>query len=354
MFYLGKNILQSHLETLQPVTSYELFQKIATCDEEVKGLIEKLRRVRSIDRKAYDTVKKRLPFFTCSEFSNGLRKTENFIAAHGLVLDLDHCLHPDTDNEALRNQLKADARVMLLFTSPGGDGLKLVFRFQEPCPSPKAYSDFYKWFASAFAREYKIEQAVDFATHDVSRVCFLSHDPDAYHNPECEPLEWQVVNQLFDECPWEDAPGVEKKDAVDGKNDDGNEKKDAIDPAVYAEILKKLNPRARPKKTKIIYVPEQLQNIAEPVRTEAGLYGIELKEVRDIHYGKKLIFQHGLNFAEINVYYGKNGFTVTITPKSGSNQELGEVMKRLTEEVIWKLTQIPYVQKTLTQNVTKN
>jgi len=353
MFYLGNNILQSHVEKLQPVTIYEIFGKITNPDEDVKGLVEKLRRVRTIDRKAYDTVKKRLPYFTCSEFTDGLRKTENFVAAHGLVLDLDHCVCAEAAADELINKLKADARVMLLFVSPGGEGLKLVFRFQEPCPSAKTFSDFYKWFATSFARQYGLEQVIDFTTHDASRVCFLSYDADAYHNPDSEPLDWKVVVPLFDinECPWKKE---EKIDETNNKSHAGKEKKEDIDPSVYTEILKKLNPRAKPKKAKIIHVPEQLQNIAEPVRTEAARYGIELKEVRDIHYGKKLVFEHGLNFAEINVYYGKNGFTVTITPKSGSNKELGEVMKKITEEVLWNLTQIPYIQKTLTQNVTKN
>lgn len=358
-FYMGKNITQSQLDTLVAVTSYELFQKITNPDPEVASLLERLQRVRSIDRKAYDAVKKRLPYFTCSEFAGNIRKAENFTAAHGLVLDLDHCLTQEEAGKNLRARLAADTRVLLLFTSPGGEGLKLVFRFNEPCLSAKIFSDFYKWFAGNFARQYQIETYIDFTTHDASRVCFLSADKDAHHNPLCDALDWKQFADAFQDCPWNEntesnRPETEQPAGSENSSaTDQTEKKD-IAPDVYAEILKKLNPRASLKKSKIIHVPEQLNNIEEPIRNAAAGYQIELKEVRNIHYGKKLVFQHGVNFTEINVYHGKNGFTVTITPKAGSNAELGEVMKRITEQVLWDMMNIPYTQKTLTKNVTKN
>lgn len=363
MFFYGKNITQSHLETLVQVTSYEIYQKITNPEPETAGLLERLQRIKTIDRKAYDAVKKRLPFFTCSEFANGIRKTENFVAAHGLILDLDHCLLPEENGKKIRSLLTTDPRILLLFTSPGGNGLKIVFRFEVPCTSPKIFSDFYKWFANDFSHKYGIEQFTDFTTHDVSRVCFVSMDKEAHHNPLCEAIDWKpFAAAVVQDCPWfdsspDDAGNKEKNnkpETTSGQEVLTQKNDDSIDPETYAQILKKLNPQSHVCKKKIIYVPEQLNKIADPVREEAGKYQIELAEVRDIHYGKKLVFQHGINKAEINVYYGKNGFSVVITPKAGNNEQLAEVVKRITEEAIWKLFNIPYIQKKLTNSVNQN
>ncbi len=62
-FYMGKNITQSQLDTLVAVTSYELFQKITNPDPEVASLLERLQRVRSIDRKGLRRGKEKASVF---------------------------------------------------------------------------------------------------------------------------------------------------------------------------------------------------------------------------------------------------------------------------------------------------
>ena len=57
-------------------------------------------------------------------------------------------------------------------------------------------------------------------------------------------------------------------------------------------------------------------------------------EVCDIQYGKKFKFRLGLKLAEVNVFYGKRGFKVVKSPKSGTNDELNGLMVELIEDYL--------------------
>ena len=88
----------------------------------------------------------------------------------------------------LRKTITSDTRTVMCFVSPGGDGLKVLFRFSERCYDAGLYKTFYKAFLDRFARQYGVEQVVDGKTCDVTRACFLSADAEAYYNPDAEPV----------------------------------------------------------------------------------------------------------------------------------------------------------------------
>jgi len=101
------------------------------------------------------------------------------------VIDVDHCFdlaELDRENQ-LKEKLKSDQRIGLMYTSPSGTGLKLVFSISEPLTNSKRFADFYLAFAGKFARQYELEKFVDFKTHDISRISFLNVDLMAYYNP---------------------------------------------------------------------------------------------------------------------------------------------------------------------------
>ena len=75
--YTGKNILQSHIETLQPIDVHDLYETIRG-NQELMDETSRIRKVARMDMTAYQRVKTRLPYFCCAVFSNGIRKSENF------------------------------------------------------------------------------------------------------------------------------------------------------------------------------------------------------------------------------------------------------------------------------------
>ena len=107
---------------------------------------------------------------------------------------MDHYSAKAAELSELRARLvAADDRIFMAFVSPGGDGLKLVFRLDQPCMDPKQFSDFYKAFAHAFGERHGLSAYLDFRTADATRACFLSHDPEAYHDPIAEPVRWGAM-----------------------------------------------------------------------------------------------------------------------------------------------------------------
>jgi len=219
------------------------------------------------------------------------------------------------------------------FVSPGGDGLKLMFRLEEPCFDPGLYSLFYKAFVQHFAREHQLEPVIDLRTHDVTRACFLSVDPGAWFHPEARPV---VLGQYFDPS----APDAEReihraqKKLEEEAVVPAPETKEPLSDEVLVAIKQKLNPNYRPRKKKQAYVPPELEKVMPRIEERFAELGITLQEPEPIHYGKKLRVQAGEHWAEVNVFFGKRGFSVVKTTKSGSKAELATLTQQALEELL--------------------
>ena len=62
--------------------------------------------------------------------------------------------------------------------------------------------------------------------------------------------------------------------------------------------------------------------------------GINTTEMINIQYGKKFRFQLGLKQAETNIFYGKRGYSVVQSPRSGTSTELNEIAAQVISEII--------------------
>jgi hypothetical protein len=117
-----------------------------------------------------------------------------------------------------------------------------------------------------------------------------------------------------------------------------NEKKEnegqQIDKDALDKIKLQLNPNFKFKQEKQIYVPEEIEKVIELVTKKMKEFEIETIETISIHYGKKFRFRLGLKQSEINLFYGKKGFTVVITPRNGTDSELNTVAGKLIEQIL--------------------
>ena len=89
-----------------------------------------------------------------------------------MTIDFDHL--PNLNE--VKKQLLEDEyfETELLFTSPSGDGLKWVIKIDL---SKATHQEYFKAVSNYLQQKYKLE--VDQSGKDISRACFLSHDPDA-------------------------------------------------------------------------------------------------------------------------------------------------------------------------------
>lgn len=111
---------------------------------------------------------------------SGMFQTRNdkaLISHSGLLcIDFDHLQSVDL----LRNQLLQDEYfdTQMLFVSPSGDGLKWIISIDT---AKTSHSELFVAVANYILQTYGV--AVDKSGRDISRACFLPHDPQAFINP---------------------------------------------------------------------------------------------------------------------------------------------------------------------------
>ncbi|RYZ21365.1 MAG: hypothetical protein EOO16_13210, partial [Chitinophagaceae bacterium] len=149
---------------------------------EMKRRIEQLRAAEP--GASRDALKKKLPGVTWSGTFK-TRKDADIIDYTGLVcIDIDHL--NETEHRFVKKRLKSDPCTFLIFTSPSGDGLKVLFRHAGGAADHLAAFEAIK---AHIEEMYGVP--VDEKCKNLSRLCFLSYDEDAYLNEKAKLFEYE-------------------------------------------------------------------------------------------------------------------------------------------------------------------
>lgn len=149
----------------------------------LKELIKNLRGIEDSDEKS-NFKKYKLPCVTFSGVFADHRRYENFQQHSGcLVVDLDHV----SNLLVLKAEFVRDPYVFFCFTSPSGDGLKVGFKI----PKSNRYEQYDRFAAlrSYLLHKYSKlleEESFDDSGKDLTRLCYLSYDPEIYINDDCK------------------------------------------------------------------------------------------------------------------------------------------------------------------------
>lgn len=139
------------------------------------------------------------------------RSDANLIKHSGLLaLDFDNLV----DVESVKSKLINDPNIVtgLLFRSPSGNGIKWVI------PIDLDHASHKEWFiaVSRYVKaKYQVE--IDQSGKDVSRACFLCHDPDAYLNPIFENDPEMLVSQTLNLQEWLDTGILDNNGVITGQ-----------------------------------------------------------------------------------------------------------------------------------------
>lgn len=201
----------------------------------------------------YSVDKKRLPGVTFSATFNGRRQVRELKEYNGLlVLDIDHL--SKSDLVAADRALRGDGYVLACWTSPSEQGVKglvgLSFSAENGKANPAArHSAAFAQVSSYFQQEYRI--SLDQSGSDITRLCFLSSDPDLHLRPGVVPFAVSAIPEPANTPTGEPAArGVEdrstRSDALrritlnrtEGKNNPG-------DRAAIGSIIKYLEKRGQ-------------------------------------------------------------------------------------------------------------
>ncbi|MGL5894755.1 MAG: CRISPR-associated primase-polymerase type B, partial [Bacteroidales bacterium] len=320
MIQLGKSITQ-YQDRLDAIDLSVMVSMIKYPELETLELIKKLRLAKNISIDNYNQLKKRLPYFVCGTFNPAIRRKENFGYIEFFIVDIDHIIEKGLNIDHLRLRLASDPRVCVLFTSPGEDGLKVMFRLKERCYDHSIYSIFYKLFLKNLADEYGVDQVIDSKTSDVTRACFVSYDPNVYFNPDPVTISISSFVDVSNPISIIDL-NSELDDIVDFAESESCVKEQGLSDDIYQSIRERLNPKAKKIDNRNIFVPDQLNSILGELSNHLEKAGFSIVGAIDINYGKKLKLGYGVKRAEINLFYGKKGFTIVESPKSGTCSEL--------------------------------
>lgn len=333
MLSYGINI-QSNSEPLQKVPIEYIHDMIRNPKAEMISLLRTLSTIRELDIRQYNSLKRRLPYFVCGIFNPPFRKIENFAYTEYFVIDLDHISANNTCIDSIRETIIKDNNVLLCFQSPSQDGLKIVFRLSEKCYDAGLYSVFYRTYSRHFSTKYNLEGILDNRTSDVSRACFLSSDPNIYFNPKAESIHinsWIETNNVAE--------------LLDLKREMDKEKKAQEEASVHMkmdpdkETMDRIRSILNSKKGTVVaknevFVPPEIEMILDGLVSRCTDEGLIVNTTTGIQYGKNIKFQLGQKKAEINLFYGKKGFTVVQCPRTGTSSELNQLVADLVRDYL--------------------
>lgn len=329
MLYLGKQITSS-ADVLQPITEEELLGMLQQPQSEICSMIEQLRIVRSVDEKQYSVLKRQLPYIVCGTFNPSIRRTENFAYIDKFFVDLDHLSVYGQDACSIRMRLLTDNRVLLCFVSPSQDGLKLLFRLKERCYDAGLFSLFYKAFVHKLTVQYDLEQLVDTRTSDVTRACFLSWDKDAHYNPLADAVDINdFINTRSPQTLFEQKRAQDKAaQQTETKQESLSQTADP-DSVAVARIKEILSLQRAKTVEKSVYVPEEVSDIMDKLTEYLTSLDVQVDAILPIQYGQKIRCTLEGKHGECNIFYGKRGFSVVISPRGGTDSAFNGMLAEL-------------------------
>jgi hypothetical protein len=145
-----------------------------------------IERLRKLPKNEYDIEKKKLHAILFGGLA--VNRTDNDINEPSglMVTDYDHL--PLEQYQRIWDKLKNDKHTVLMFRSPSGDGIKAVVSI------PKSSKDDYRKRFKAYEEYIKEPEYFDEKNSNISRLCFVSYDPDLYVNYDAEPFK--DINEL--------------------------------------------------------------------------------------------------------------------------------------------------------------
>lgn len=330
----GRNIRCS-TDKLQKVKLEYLYHSIRNPKPEIATMLRLLRTIKDIDGVRYTTVKKQLPYFTCATFAPPYLSIENFAYIEQFIVDVENLSEKGIDLEELKLHLAQDRRVLLMFASPGRNGLKVMFGLKECCYDYGMFNVFFNLFQKDFYEKHNLDFDISSIGAGVMDAYFISVDEQVYYNPNAEGVD---MNEYIEE----DNPAVLidslrelKHIAKENKRGKETKPKNRVDldpnPETMLhikEVLLGIESVEHDKKTVSDsgVLDEVVSGLADFTRNQ----GIDVVSVKKMQNARKLQFALGDRRAEVNIFKGNKGFFAVQSPVGSNSKEFGKVVIEIT------------------------
>lgn len=159
---------------------------VAECIEEIRkgtyrAQVEEIRKVNEEKGKdAADLLKKKLPAFTPSGLFDTFRRIDSITEYNQcIVIDLDDI--SEDRLQSAKDTATLAPFTLAVFLSPRGTGIKIIVAVDSELEN---HSVAFQQVADYF--EQALQENIDASGKDISRLCFMSYDPDLYYNPDAD------------------------------------------------------------------------------------------------------------------------------------------------------------------------
>ena len=158
-------------QKLGDVPLHSIIKKIA--DDDFKDLITKIRQEQNKEKRS--ALKKQLPAVAVSGIFSDRKTLTNY---SGLIqIDFDEL----TDPEIVKKDLIKDPYTYVAFISPSGNGLKLIVKVPR---YPEEHIKNFEALELYYLHKYGL--TLDPHTKDITRLMYLSYDPEIYTNAKAK------------------------------------------------------------------------------------------------------------------------------------------------------------------------
>ncbi|HEU4609305.1 MAG TPA: BT4734/BF3469 family protein, partial [Chitinophagaceae bacterium] len=168
--------------------------KIGTYRKEVEAVRN------AADKKQRDELKKQLHAVTWSGTFSKRNADLKYLTSFSQIICHDIDKLDDDQLQFISNMLCTDKRVLASFISPSGTGIKVLFR------AAIDVTDFLPaWIATGAYLESKFGDhgiKVDQSCKDVSRLCFVSFDPELHHYPDATFIDDDFITRWTEGKTW--------------------------------------------------------------------------------------------------------------------------------------------------------
>lgn len=158
-------------------------------DGAMKDLQDRYRQAIAEKRSAdyLKSLKDQFPAYTPSGLFHGERKIEGELTySQEVNIDIDDISSQGKSIAELKAKLSKDPYIRLLFVSVGGDGLSVTMRVNS-----QAEDHVQAFIQCSCYLEWRYGIKCDPACKDITRLRYISHDPDVFYNPES--LVFEVI-----------------------------------------------------------------------------------------------------------------------------------------------------------------
>lgn len=331
MLMAGRNI-RCTTDKMQRVKVEYLYHSIRSPKPEIATMLRLLRTIKYIDNTRYSLVKKQLPYFTCATFVPPFLSLENFAYIEHFVIDVQNLEEKGMDIDKLRNHISQDSRVVLIYATPSKNGLKIMFSLKERCYDNGVFNVFYNLFLKEFFEKNHLDIDILTTDTDVTDVCFISVDEQAYYNPNAQPID--IDKYIEEENPtflldsMREMRHVAKENVKTLKSSQDKTQKES-DPTQETllhikEVLLGTKSVERDKKSCVD--SGAFEDLMLGLKQFVEDQGVEMKSVKHLSNARKAQIVLEDKIAEVNIFRGNKGFFAVQSPTGGNSKEFGKIV----------------------------